>query len=74
MKKLNALIGSGQTHSEFSTTSNSVVLKFKDQTVVPFDHGDGKIWVTAKESAKLLGYRGQYAGFNSHDAGIDEHQ
>ncbi|CNI24975.1 BRO family protein [Yersinia intermedia] len=72
MKKLNALIGSGQTHSEFSTTSNSVVLRFKDQTVIPFDHGDGKIWVTAKESAKLLGYANAKSVTNLYNSNSDE--
>lgn len=31
-------------------------LTFKNNTVIPFDNGDGKIWFTAEALADLLGY------------------
>lgn len=31
-------------------------LMFKNNTVIPFDNGDGKIWFTAEVLANLLGY------------------
>ncbi|HGE8287427.1 TPA: Bro-N domain-containing protein [Serratia marcescens] len=50
------ILGRGQTHPEFTAGANISELKFHDQVVIPFDNGDGKIWFTAEQLAKLLGY------------------
>ncbi|MBE8596843.1 hypothetical protein [Xenorhabdus sp. BG5] len=34
----------------------STALTFKEHEIVPFDNGDGKIWFTGEQLAKLLGY------------------
>lgn len=54
--KSTAILGRGQTHPEFTSGANIAELKFHDQVVIPFDNGDGKIWFTAEQLAKLLGY------------------
>jgi len=54
--KNTAILGRGQTHPEFTVGANIAELKFHDQVVIPFDNGDGKIWFTAEQLAKLLGY------------------
>ncbi|HEJ7901057.1 TPA: hypothetical protein SMI06_000444 [Serratia marcescens] len=51
-----AILGQGKTHPEFTAGANIAELKFHDQVVIPFDNGDGKIWFTAEQLAKLLGY------------------
>ena len=51
-----AILGRGQTHSEFTSGANIAELKFHDQVVIPFDNGDGKIWFTMETLADLLGY------------------
>jgi prophage antirepressor-like protein len=51
-----AIFGQGQTHPEFTAGANISELKFHDQVVIPFDNGDGKVWFTAEQLAKLLGY------------------
>ncbi|WP_079451023.1 BRO-N domain-containing protein [Serratia marcescens] len=51
-----AILGRGPTHPEFTAGANIAELKFHDQVVIPFDNGDGKIWFTAEQLAKLLGY------------------
>ncbi|AYO37304.1 BRO family protein [Serratia sp. P2ACOL2] len=54
--KSTAILGRGQTHPKFSVSANIAELKFHNQVVIPFDNGDGKIWFTAEQLAKLLGY------------------
>lgn len=54
--KSTAILGRGPTHPEFTAGANIAELKFHDQVVIPFDNGDGKIWFTAEQLAKLLGY------------------
>jgi len=54
--KSTAILGRAPTHSEFTSGANIAELKFHDQVVIPFDNGDGKIWFTAEQLAKLLGY------------------
>ncbi|XUU49133.1 BRO-N domain-containing protein [Serratia nematodiphila] len=54
--KNTAILGRGPTHPEFTAGANIAELKFHDQVVIPFDNGDGKIWFTAEQLAKLLGY------------------
>ncbi|AYO37198.1 BRO family protein [Serratia sp. P2ACOL2] len=54
--KSTAILGRGQTHPEFTSGANIAELKFHNQVVIPFDNGDGKIWFTAEQLAKLLGY------------------
>ncbi|AQT66689.2 hypothetical protein B0W01_06860 [Serratia marcescens] len=54
--KNTAILGQGKTHPEFTAGANIAELKFHDQVVIPFDNGDGKIWFTAEQLAKLLGY------------------
>ncbi|ELQ9307947.1 hypothetical protein R3D73_000861 [Serratia marcescens] len=51
-----AILGQGKAHPEFTAGANIAELKFHDQVVIPFDNGDGKIWFTAEQLAKLLGY------------------
>ena len=51
-----AILGRAPTHPEFTSGANIAELKFHDQVVIPFDNGDGKIWFTAEQLAKLLGY------------------
>ncbi|MFI8028695.1 BRO family protein [Serratia marcescens] len=54
--KETAILGRALTHPEFTAGTNIAELKFHDQVVIPFDNGDGKIWFTAEQLAKLLGY------------------
>lgn len=54
--KETAILGRAPTHPEFTAGTNIIELKFHDQVVIPFDNGDGKIWFTAEQLAKLLGY------------------
>lgn len=54
--KETAILGRAPTHPEFTAGANIIELKFHDQVVIPFDNGDGKIWFTAEQLAKLLGY------------------
>ena len=54
--KNTAILGRAPTHPEFTAGANIAELKFHDQVVIPFDNGDGKIWFTAEQLAKLLGY------------------
>ncbi|WP_337047242.1 Bro-N domain-containing protein [Serratia liquefaciens] len=54
--KRTAILGRAPTHPEFTAGANIAELKFHDQVVIPFDNGDGKIWFTAEQLAKLLGY------------------
>ncbi|WP_419236591.1 BRO family protein [Serratia fonticola] len=54
--KNTAITGRGFTHPEFISGTNIAELKFHDQVVIPFDNSDGKIWFTAEQLAKLLGY------------------
>ncbi|WP_447873888.1 BRO-N domain-containing protein [Serratia fonticola] len=56
MKNTALIGGNGQTHPEFTVGTNIAELKFRDQVVIPFDNGDGKIWFTSEELARLLGY------------------
>ncbi|EMD6811858.1 hypothetical protein VRT12_000330 [Citrobacter koseri] len=56
MNKLNALPGQGLAQPEIGQSVNCRELKFHDQTVIPYDNGDGKIWFTADTLAGLLGY------------------
>ncbi|QQU53729.1 BRO-N domain-containing protein [Serratia liquefaciens] len=54
--KSTAILGRAPTHPEFTSGANIAELKFHDQVVIPFDNGDAKIWFTAEQLAKLLGY------------------
>lgn len=56
MSKLNALSGQGLAQPEIGESINCRELKFHDQTVIPYDNGDRKIWFTADTLAGLLGY------------------
>lgn len=54
--KETAILGRAPAHPEFTAGANIIELKFHDQVVIPFNNGDGKIWFTAEQLAKLLGY------------------
>lgn len=72
MNKSNALSGQGLDHSEIGQSVNCRELKFHDQVVIPYDNGDGKIWVTAKQAAKLLGYANAKSVTNLYNSNADE--
>ncbi|AXD41487.1 Bro-N domain-containing protein [Salmonella enterica] len=72
MKKINALNGQGLAQPEIGQIINCRELKFHGQTVVPYDNGDGKIWVTAKQAAKLLGYANARSVTNLYNSNADE--
>ncbi|EAW0862859.1 hypothetical protein A8N29_13640 [Salmonella enterica] len=72
MNKLNTSGEAGLAQPEISQNVNCRELKFHDQTVVPYDNGDGKIWVTAKQAAKLLGYANAKSVTNLYNSNADE--
>ena len=47
-------------------------LTFKNNTVIPFDNGDGKIWFTAEALADLLGYANSNKVSNIYNRHKDE--
>lgn len=54
MNKMNALSGQGFAHSEIGQSVICRELKFHDQTVIPYDNGDGKVWVPAATERGLV--------------------
>ncbi|MGM0938511.1 MAG: hypothetical protein ACQEWL_18680 [Pseudomonadota bacterium] len=47
-------------------------LVFKGNEITPFDNGDGKIWFTSPQMAKLLEYKNEKSVTNLYNANKDE--
>ncbi|EBP8729844.1 hypothetical protein AB616_26385, partial [Salmonella enterica] len=72
MNKLNALSGQGFAQPETNQSINCRELEFHGQAIIPYDNGDGKIWFTAKQAAKLLGYANAKSVTNLYNSNADE--